>query len=166
MALRSWDVVGPSKPLFFGEGRTQTPLLGPWRHIAFQHMGKAISHLLNEKNIENEEDKKQAQELAAVLQDLPTIKNGVLRFWRMRGLPQGEGGEQGAALMPALFCLAMRPALQEIQARMADDELVLAYLDDIYVLTRPERTRAAYDIVAEVLARVCNVEVNRSKLVA
>ena len=30
-------------------------------------------------------------------------------------IPQGEGGEQGAALTPALFCLAMRPALEEIQ---------------------------------------------------
>ena len=65
---------------------------GPWRHIAFQLMGKAIAHHLGEKTIEGEDDKKQAQELAAMIHDLPTIKNGVLRFWRMRGLPQGEGG--------------------------------------------------------------------------
>ena len=64
---------------------------------------------------------------------------------------QGEGGEQGAALMPALFCLATRPALQEIQARLHPDDLVVAYLDDVYVLTRPERARASFDVVAEVL---------------
>ena len=52
---------------------------------------------------------------------------------------QGEGGEQGDALMPALFCLAMRPALEEIQQRLAPGDLVVAYLDDVYILTRPER---------------------------
>ena len=31
---------------------------------------------------------------------------------------QGDGGEQGDALMPALFCLALKPALQAIQAHV------------------------------------------------
>jgi len=79
---------------------------------------------------------------------------------------QGEGGEQGAALMPALFCLAMRPALADIQGRLHPDDLVVAYLDDVYVLTVPERARGAYDIVTEVLERVCNIQVNRGKLQA
>eukprot|EP00959_Pyramimonas_sp_CCMP1952_P469766 9495525-Pyramimonas_sp.AAC.1 len=33
-------------------------------------------------------------------------------------IEQGDGGEQGDALMPALFCLALRPALQHIHARL------------------------------------------------
>ena len=80
-------------------------------------------------------------------------------------VPQGEGGEQGDALMPALFCLAMKPALEEIQSRLGEGDLVLAYLDDVYILTRPERARAAYDVAAEVLSRVCGIQVNRGKLV-
>ena len=68
--------------------------------------------------------------------------------------------------MPALFCLAMRPALAEIQARLHADDLVVVYLDDVYVVTTPDRARAAYDVVAEVLPRVCNIQVNRGKLQA
>ena len=48
-----------------------------------------------------------------------------------------EGGEQGDALMPGLFCIALAPALEEIQNRLAPGVLVVAYLDDIYVFTRP-----------------------------
>ena len=80
-------------------------------------------------------------------------------------IPQGEGGEQGDALMPALFCLAMKPALEEIQRRLQRGDIVLAYIDDVYVLTRPERAREAYNLVAEVLERTCNIQVNQGKLV-
>ena len=67
--------------------------------------------------------------------------------------------------MPALFCLAMRPALEQIQERLHEDDLVVAYLDDIYVLTKPERARQAYDVVSEVLQRVCGILVHQGKLV-
>ena len=43
---------------------------------------------------------------------------------------------------------------------------MLAYIEDVYVLTRPERVRAVYDMVAEVLQRVCGIQVNQGKLVA
>ncbi len=56
---------------------------------------------------------------------------------------QGEGGDQGDALMPALFCLAMQPALAATQGRLHPSDKVVAYLDDVYILTRPERARAA-----------------------
>ena len=79
-------------------------------------------------------------------------------------MTQGEGGERGDALMPALFCLAMKPALEEIQRRLQPGDLVLAYIDDIYVLTKPERAREAYDLVAEVLERTCHIQVNQGKL--
>ena len=76
-----------------------------------------------------------------------------------------EGGEQGDALMPGLFCVALGPALLEIQSRLAPGDLVVAYLDDIYVFTNPERARAAYDMVRQVLWEQCRIEVHQGKLV-
>ena len=61
-------------------------------------------------------------------------------------IEQGDGGEQGDALMPALFCLALRPALLEIQAWLSPGDLVLAYLDDIYIICSRETARTAFDI--------------------
>ena len=63
------------------------------------------------------------------------------------------------------FCLAMKSALEEIQQRLQPGDVVVAYIDDVYVLTRPERARAAYDLVAEVLQRTCGIQVNQGKLV-
>ena len=59
----------------------------------------------------------------------------------------------------------MQPALEEIQGRLAPGDLAVAYLDDLYILTRPERARAAYDVAAEVLNRTCGIQVNQGKLV-
>ena len=47
---------------------------------------------------------------------------------------QGDGGEQGDALMPGLFCLALRGALAEIQELLPPDCFLFAYLDDIYII--------------------------------
>ena len=52
---------------------------------------------------------------------------------------QGEGGEQGDALMPALFSLGLAAALREIQARLREGELVIAYSDDLYHQPRPSQ---------------------------
>ena len=63
---------------------------------------------------------------------------------RCREVRQGEGGEQGDALMPALFSLALAGALRRAQERLQPGEVLLAYLDDLYLVTRPERVGAAY----------------------
>eukprot|EP00973_Karenia_brevis_P082367 11418173-Karenia_brevis.AAC.1 len=42
---------------------------------------------------------------------------------RVHAIDQGDGGEQGDALMPGLFCLALRPALTEIQERLPQGAL-------------------------------------------
>ena len=55
---------------------------------------------------------------------------------------QHEGGEQGDPLMPLLFCLAVHNALTAIQDQLRPGECVFAFLDDIYVVSLPERTRA------------------------
>ena len=76
-----------------------------------------------------------------------------------------EGGEQGDALMPGLFSVTLGPALAEIQAQLPQGDIVLAYLDDIYVFTRPPRARAAYDLVQQVLWQRCRITVHHGKLV-
>ena len=72
---------------------------------------------------------------------------------------QGEGGEQGDPLMPALVCLAMHGPLHESAMRPCDGEFVAAYLDDIYLLT----PREAYNIVTETVWRRAGVRPNASK---
>lgn len=79
-------------------------------------------------------------------------------------IEQGEGGEQGDALMPALFSLALHPESDEIQRNLWPGELVVAYLDDICLVTAPERARHAHDIAAAVLRSTCGIEVDQGKL--
>ena len=52
-----------------------------------------------------------------------------------------EGGKQGDSLMPALYSLGVRDALAEVQAGLEPSELLLAYLDDVYIVARPDRVR-------------------------
>ena len=79
---------------------------------------------------------------------------------------QGEGGEQGDALMPALFSLALASSLKRAQARLRPDEVLLAYLDDLYLVTRPERVGAAYLIVTDEVRDGCGIEPNLGKTVS
>ena len=60
-------------------------------------------------------------------------------------IPQGEGGEQGDALMPLLCSLGQHSALEAIQRQLLPSERLLAYLDDIYAITPdPERVGPPY----------------------
>jgi len=77
---------------------------------------------------------------------------------------QGDGGEQGDALMPALFCLALKTALQEIEEGLPDGAVVMAYLDDIYVVCEPDDAALVFHRIREILARVCHIDVNLGKL--
>ena len=64
---------------------------------------------------------------------------------------QGEGGEQGDALMPALFSLGQHDALVAIQG-LALDERLMAFLDDKNAVGgRSGRTGAAYTVLQEEL---------------
>ena len=53
-------------------------------------------------------------------------------------IDQGEGGEQGDPLLPLLFAVGQHPALVATQAILEANEWIFEYLDDIYILTRPE----------------------------
>ena len=55
---------------------------------------------------------------------------------------QEECGEQGDPLMPALDALAQHPSFEDVQAALLPGEAVFAFLDDIYVVTVPERVSA------------------------
>ena len=82
---------------------------------------------------------------------------------RVHDIAQGEGGEQGDPLMPALYSLAQHGALQEVQAQLLDGEAVFAYLDDIYVVAAPERIMELYDAVDRALWERARVQLNRGK---
>ena len=48
-------------------------------------------------------------------------------------ISQGEGCEQGDALAPALFALAVHDALQAAQAELSEGDWLAAFLDDLYI---------------------------------
>ena len=79
---------------------------------------------------------------------------------------QGDGGEQGDALMPALFSLALHPALLRMQAAMPADVTLTAYLDDIYIVCAPSDAARCLQIARDALRETCHIDVNAGKLAA
>ena len=78
-------------------------------------------------------------------------------------IAQGEGGEQGDALMPLLFSLGQHAALEAVKARMLDGEVLLAFLDDVYVITTPERVGDVYVALQEELYRHARIRIHVGK---
>ena len=76
---------------------------------------------------------------------------------------QGEGGEQGDPLMPALFSIGQHPALVAVQALLKEGEFIFAYLDDIYVLCDPGRVTEIFMLVVAELKRHAGIDVNLGK---
>ena len=76
---------------------------------------------------------------------------------------QGEGGEQGDPLMPALYALGQHKALERARAQLRPDELLVAFLDDVYIVTSPERARAAFDVVTTALREHAGVDADLGK---
>ena len=67
----------------------------------------------------------------------------------VRQITQHEGGEQGDPLMPLLFSLAVHNGLTEVQEQLVPGECLFAFLDDVYALCSPERTRTMYNALEE-----------------
>ena len=61
---------------------------------------------------------------------------------------------EGDALMPALFSLGQHSALEAIQARLRPSERLMAFLDDIYGKSDPDRSAAVFTAIQEELLRV------------
>ena len=78
------------------------------------------------------------------------------RWYDMDGqahtISQADGGEQGDALMPALFCLALHPALLDIRATIPANADIIAYLDDLYIVCDAADAAAILRRVRVVLA--------------
>ena len=79
---------------------------------------------------------------------------------------QGEGGEQGDAMMPLLVSLGQHEALQATHDQLQEGEYLFAFLDDIYLVTSPERTGPVYAILEEALrAHACiQVHIGKTKV--
>ena len=78
-------------------------------------------------------------------------------------LTQAEGGEQGDPLMPALFSLAQHPALERIQRRLRENELLLAFLVDIYVVCHADRGSSNFTMLQEELFQHSAIRVHLGK---
>ena len=78
-------------------------------------------------------------------------------------MPQGEGCEQGDALAPALFALGQHDALCQAAAALNPDDALMAFLDDLYVVTVPERARAALDSTTGAVGTHCGIAPNLGK---
>ena len=67
---------------------------------------------------------------------------------RTHTILQGEGGEQGDAVMPLLFSLSQHSTLAAMQAQMRDGEVLLIFHDGIHTVTMPERVGEVYALLA------------------
>jgi len=76
---------------------------------------------------------------------------------------QGEGGEQGDALMPALFALGLHDALHHITQQLRPGEEIMAYLDDVYIVCKPDRVKEIYDLVAIDIRTHTGIALNEGK---
>ena len=64
--------------------------------------------------------------------------------------PTGRG-KQGDPFTPVFFNFAVHNALAEVQTELRAGEFLFAFLDDVCVLSLPERTRKIYDLLADTL---------------
>ena len=77
---------------------------------------------------------------------------------------QGEGGEQGDALMPALFALGQHDALLAIQDRLRPEGRLFAFLDDIYVWSpSPNRMATLHTTIQEQLLVHTGIQIHHGK---
>ena len=78
-------------------------------------------------------------------------------------IDQHENGEQGDPLMPLLFSLGIQNALEEVRQSLEDGECLFAFLDDINVLSSPERTRVVNDLLATTLGERASIQLHTGK---
>ena len=66
-------------------------------------------------------------------------------------------------MMPLLFSLGQHPALVEVQRQLVQGEHLFAYLDDIYVVTEPERVRTVLTLVENALWAWAGISIHQGK---
>ena len=85
---------------------------------------------------------------------------------RSHVVSQAEGGEQGDPLMPLLFSLGIHDALAAVSEKLLPGEHLFAFLDDVYAVSSPERTRAIYDMLAQELRDHAGIRLHEGKTVS
>ena len=75
---------------------------------------------------------------------------------------QAEGGEQRDPLMPGLYALGQHAALLEMATRLSPGDKLYAFLDDVYITTKPERALDGLRASQHCLAHA-NVQVHLGK---
>eukprot|EP00973_Karenia_brevis_P059577 8294542-Karenia_brevis.AAC.1 len=65
--------------------------------------------------------------------------------------------------MPALYAIAQHPALQEVAQHLRHGEQVFAFLDDIYLVCKPDRASYLFNLVRDELRNRCGISVNLGK---
>ena len=78
-------------------------------------------------------------------------------------IPQGEGGEQGDAMMPLLFCLGQHEALQVARRGLRAGEFLFAFQDDIHMATTPDRVGPVYTMVQAALRQEAGISIHLGK---
>ena len=76
---------------------------------------------------------------------------------------QGEGGEQGDPLMPLLYSLGQHAALEAMQARLHPGEKLFAHLDDVWLVSQPERVGQVHNVAEHELWTHAKIQVHRGK---
>lgn len=79
-------------------------------------------------------------------------------------IEQGEGGEQGCPLMPALYALAQRDAIAEASRGLREGERVLSFMGDLYVFTTRYRAAEAFREITGQIERHAGVRTKFGKL--
>ena len=84
----------------------------------------------------------------------------------LRAVPQGEGGEQGDPLMPALFALGIHEAVEEVSTQLHPGERIFAFLDDIYLVAPRHRAAEVYKLMARTLEQRAGIKADIGKAAA
>ena len=81
----------------------------------------------------------------------------------LHDIVQCEGGEQGDPLMPLLFSLGIHDALSEAKNMMGEEEHLLAFLDDVFIVSEPDRTRSGYNTLGDELSTRAGIHLHAGK---
>ena len=65
--------------------------------------------------------------------------------------------------MPALFSLGLHDAIHHASQQLRQGEQIVAYLDDIYLLTGRDRARTVYDLTTEAIRTHAGIQPNLGK---
>ena len=78
-------------------------------------------------------------------------------------ITQGEGWEQGDAMMPLLFSLGQHAALERVQRSLCEGEVLFAFLDDVYTVSMPHCVCDIHRLLEESLWAESGIQVYEGK---